>query len=572
MAKRKLLDGTAASMFSKRMELEARRQELQMALDADRSQEERNKLGQFATPLELAREVARAALNYLRGPIRFFDPSIGSGSFFSALLNERGHRKLASARGIELDERFVKAARNLWSDAGLVVNNGDFTKLKPHTENATRATLVLANPPYVRHHHLDREQKIGLQRRAESMLRCKVSGLSGLYVYFVLLTHEWMSDDGVAAWLIPSEWMDVNYGAALKEYLCSRVTLLRVHRFDAADVQFKDALVSSAVVLFRKREAPKGGVCDMTVGSLSAPVRSQQISLTELRHAPKWSFYFRPNGQEHKMDVPTVTLGDLFDVKRGIATGANDFFVRPRAEFQAIGIPDKFLRPVLPSSRHLTGAVIERGPDGYPKLEVPLALLDCNLPEEQVRKAFPKLWSYLESPEGQQVRTGYLTSGRRPWYSQEQRASAPIVATYMGRGGRMTKPFKFFWNRSDATATNVYLMLIPKGEIADVLGAEPEKAKAIRAFLDETDVSELLGHGRVYGGGLHKLEPKELGRLDASRLVRDLGLAVSLHPSWRSRGARTRPRPRRAPGRGLPPPRSRAQHGPLRARPPAHSR
>ena len=47
--------------------------------------------------------------------------------------------------------------------------------------------------------------------------------------------------------------MDVNYGKAVKHYLLSRVTLLHIHRFDPNDVQFADALVSSAVVWFRNK-------------------------------------------------------------------------------------------------------------------------------------------------------------------------------------------------------------------------------------------------------------------------------------------------------------------------------
>jgi hypothetical protein len=42
--------------------------------------------------------------------------------------------------------------------------------------------------------------------------------------------------------LIPSEFMDVNYGAAVKRYLLNKVTLLHIHRFDPHDVQFGDAL------------------------------------------------------------------------------------------------------------------------------------------------------------------------------------------------------------------------------------------------------------------------------------------------------------------------------------------
>jgi hypothetical protein len=37
--------------------------------------------------------------------------------------------------------------------------------------------------------------------------------------------------------------------------------------------------------------------------------------------------------------------------------------------------------------------------------------------------------------------------------------------------------------------------------------------------LNEIKPEELLGEGRVYGGGLHKLEPKELANVDASAIA-----------------------------------------------------
>ena len=80
----------------------------------------------------------------------------------------------------------------------------------------------------------------------------EISGLAGLYCYFLLLCHDWMEEQGLAIWLIPSEFMDVNYGVTLRRYLTERVTLLHIHRFCPTDVQFTDALVSSAVVVFRK--------------------------------------------------------------------------------------------------------------------------------------------------------------------------------------------------------------------------------------------------------------------------------------------------------------------------------
>ncbi len=71
------------------MNIEAKRLELQAALDGKKTQAERNRLGQFATPTKLAKQVVEAALAMLpkKGKVRFFDPAFGTGAFYSALLS-----------------------------------------------------------------------------------------------------------------------------------------------------------------------------------------------------------------------------------------------------------------------------------------------------------------------------------------------------------------------------------------------------------------------------------------------------------------------------------------------------
>src|SRR5690242_13243922 len=99
-------------------ELEMDRLTWQATLDGDRSQKERNELGQFATPPALADDIARYALS-LHGNdhgIRFLEPSIGSGSFYSALLRNLGEHRLIHATGVEIDPRFAAVARKLWSN------------------------------------------------------------------------------------------------------------------------------------------------------------------------------------------------------------------------------------------------------------------------------------------------------------------------------------------------------------------------------------------------------------------------------------------------------------------------
>ena len=112
-------------------EIETQRQIIQRELDLLKTQEQRNILGQFSTPIILANDILRNALKLMPtgDKIRFLDPAIGTGAFFSALSNVFLPICIEAAIGYEIDEHYGKPALDLWSASILDYQLNDFTKV-----------------------------------------------------------------------------------------------------------------------------------------------------------------------------------------------------------------------------------------------------------------------------------------------------------------------------------------------------------------------------------------------------------------------------------------------------------
>jgi hypothetical protein len=167
----------------------------------------------------------------------------------------------------------------------------------------------------------------------------------------------------------------------------------------------------------------------------------------------------------------------------------------------------------------VTNDIIDTYPDGDPVISPRIYLLDCSEPEEKIQALWPHFYQYLQKGHAEKIADSYLASHRSPWYSQEQRPPAPFLCTYMGRSRNNRHPFRFIWNRSQATAHNVYLMLYPKGPLQTALKSHPELEADVFKALQGISPAELMTEGRVYGGGLHKVEPKELGKIPAEGVI-----------------------------------------------------
>ncbi len=219
-------------------------------------------------------------------------------------------------------------------------------------------------------------------------------------------------------------------------------------------------------------------------------------------------------------DQGRFTLGDFFTIKRGVETGDNSFFILNGLQTLQLGIPQRFLRPILPGPHLFSDNEIVSDPEGYPIVDHKLFLLDAPLPEEEIRELYPALYAYLQQGIADGVHLRYSCRHRSPWYAQEQRPPAPYLCAYMGRSSGDETPFRFILNHSRAIAPNIFLMMYPRPALARRLADNYPMRVTLWGELNNIGALELARRDKIYGDGDGRLEPNELASVSADRIVR----------------------------------------------------
>jgi hypothetical protein len=467
-----------------------------------RSAEERRKTGAVYTPAPIVAAMLAWAAEQGQ-PTRVIDVGAGSGRFLI-----QAARVFPAARlvGIELDPLAAQVLRANLAIHGLTgratVVDADYRSAE--VPRVAGRTLFVGNPPYVRHHGIGEEWKLWY-RDAAAAFGIKASRLAGLHLHFFVRTAQLARAGDFGAFITSAEWLDVNYGAALRQLLVERMGFRALHVLEPAVAPFAGTATTGAITCFRLGAKPKSirmrSVASVeALGGLTA---GEEVPWPRVVAAARWTTLLRPA----HADVPAGygQLGDIVRVSRGQVTGLNGVWI---ARDQARGLPDAFLAPTITKARELIAAGNALDDDSRLRRVVNLPS-DLDEVDEAFRKAVVKFIAWAKR---QGAADGYVAKHRRAWWAVRLYEPAPMVCTYMAR-----RPPAFVRNLCGARHLNIAHGLYPREPMGE------HRMGALLAYLRQHVGTAA---GRTYAGGLTKFEPRELERIPIPPLeVLDAGAA-----------------------------------------------
>ncbi len=483
----------------------------EQALERINSREQRYRLGQFFTPLPIAELMAEAVLEV--DPETCLDPGVGGGALLRAV--GPGPKRF----GCDVDPSAVELARcALETEGGEVeIVDGDFLDLGRWPFSIEQFDVIVANPPYIRHHNLTLQQK-ALAKHYSRTFGLAVSSLSGSYVYFFLEAIQRLRFGGRLAFITPTEFLDVRYGAALKEALLSWCDIDELIVLEMDELAFDGVLTTSAITIATKRERVTRRV-RMTEAQLNGSVargRKVLLKADEVQADRSWTALLPSRAERIRplLAGRSATLDDYARVRRGIATGDNSFFCLTQEEVDGWGIERRFLVPVVVGSKDLpeNGSVLTRAFWRARKAAgAPSWLLWCH--EAKSALEGTSVLRYIEHGEALGLTERFNCKTRKPWYGVERVAPADFFVTYMSR-----RRARFVRNELGARCLSALLNVWADD------GIDPDELRPM--LEDETNAQLLREFGRTYGGGLGKIEPGDLLRLPVKPLSRPVASAA----------------------------------------------
>lgn len=486
-------------------------------------------LGQVETPEPVAELMARWVMS--TKPASVLDPAAGLGTLLEACHRECGKAQLV---GVERDVGTLRRAK-AQAPRGTKLILADYLLADSGVFDG-----IIANPPYVKAQRLEYAESDW--RYFEERFGTPLDRATNLYALFLLKIWEDLAPRGRAAVLLPSEFLNANFGEEIKDRLLRALRPAGIVIFSPTLNVFAEALTTSAIIFLQKGSALTAPLRAMKANTLeeasafvdellSYPAVERRVRYTDFaqfKPRDKWLNVLLNGASPCESAQFTRRVGDYFDCRRGIATGANEFFCLSASGLREHNLDLDHVEPCVTKAVDASGLVFSRA-----KFEA-LVAQDRRCYLLNPRRRGSGLEHYLKKGEGLAIPLRHLPSHRPVWYRPENRAVADVWVAVFSR-----ENVKFILNTSGAKNLTCFHGLYAKAGYENL-------APLLALFLNSSGGRDAFAQvNRFYGGGLNKLEPKDVeampcpemptqSRANAEKLVQQLQQLESLSGSART--------------------------------------
>lgn len=451
---------------------------------ASTSLDHRKKYAQFFTPKKIAEFMCRWVL-LGKQKTHVLEPAYGLGIFSRFFAKNTD----LPVDAYEIDERIFASAIYACPD-GVNLRNEDYFA----SDWNAKYDAIVCNPPYLKFHDYDNATYIPDVNRH---LGIKLNGFTNLYTLFLLKSIAQLQEGGRLAYIIPSEFLNSDYGVEVKRALVKSNTLKHIIVVDFTECAFDDALTTACILLCERTpnsDRVRFSLVNNIEGLNSCLEEYVEYNTSELDANIKWKLYYeKGNSSKYNHLVP---FSKFAKVTRGIATGANDYFTFRPSKVDDYDIPPENLMPCICKAVDAPQTFFTQ--NNFSKLlngdKAVYLFNGCTAPNNT------NVLRYIRLGEDSGINKRYLTASRSPWYAIENRPPAPIWVSVFNRRG-----LRFIRNEANIYNLTTFHCVYPKvtGVDVDVLFAYLITDVAKEIFLDNS---------RQYGNGLVKFEPNDLNK------------------------------------------------------------
>lgn len=498
----------------------------------------KRELGAYYTPPELSQVLTDWAI--MHSDEEILEPSFGGCGFFDSSIKTL--RRLGcnspekQLHGVDIDKHAFSILSEKFGhmiDTSKRFIQKDFIAVQSSDFLVSQFDVVLGNPPYVSMHNMTKKQRdtCELVLRDSPFSGPTIGSNASLWAFFLLHSLSFIKQGGRVAWVLPSSLLHADYAKKLLEIHCRHFQNTKVLKLAERFFKEEGAKETSVILIAEGFSAEPIEDTLFSVASVDNVVELKLAIESELQATE-----FGVNG--YKLDLiskeakeayfeltdseAAKPLGHFADIKIGMVTGANKYFILDKKTVEKFGLPENVLQPAIGKFSLFSGIThdmrkhkkLQR--DGY------RAYLVCPT-EDHMQDSDNTVSSYLNQITLQE-REANKTFAKRPhWFAPGYGIDGIIADCFLSYmihlGPRMVV------NLAKLNCTN---------SIHKVLFREKTSSRVKQAFATTllSTYSQFSAEieGRAYSSGVLKIEPtagKNIKVLYKPDCVEDL---VSLKP------------------------------------------